>query len=118
MKQSVHTAVLVLLLSSADISASQPKADVALNPTTFKTPNIVLMLADDMSWFDVGAYHQRRDDLPKNAITPNIDKVAQQGMMFTRAFTATAMWRGHSPAAVYRPLPRAQWCFWKSHPRL
>lgn len=91
MKQSVHTAVLVLLLSSADISASQPKADVALNPTTFKTPNIVLMLADDMSWFDVGAYHQRRDDVPKNAITPNIDKVAQQGMMFTRAFTATAM---------------------------
>jgi N-sulfoglucosamine sulfohydrolase len=54
-------------------------------------PNIVLVLADDMSWFDVGAYHQEFDYVPKNAITPNIDKLAEQGTLFKRAFTATAM---------------------------
>lgn len=54
-------------------------------------PNIVLVLADDLSWFDVGAYHQAIDYAPKNAITPNIDKIAEEGMMFTRSFTATAM---------------------------
>lgn len=58
---------------------------------TEKKPNIILVLADDMSWFDVGAYHRIFDYVPKNAITPNIDKIAKEGMLFTRAFTATAM---------------------------
>lgn len=63
----------------------------AENDTNQKKPNIILVLADDMSWFDVGAYHRIFSHVPKNAITPNIDKIAKEGMLFTRAFTATAM---------------------------
>jgi len=48
-------------------------------------PNIVLFLADDQTWLDSGAYGNQ--DLP----TPNIDRLAQEGMLFTHAFTATAM---------------------------
>lgn len=58
---------------------------------TTKSPNIVLVLADDMNWFDIGAYHRMFDYAPKNAITPNIDKLAKEGMLFTQSFTATAM---------------------------
>lgn len=61
-----------------------------LSVTTQK-PNIVMVLADDMSWFDVGAYHEEFDYVPTNAMTPNIDKLAEQGTLFKRAFTATAM---------------------------
>ena len=63
----------------------------ATNSSDAEKPNIILVLADDMSWFDVGAYHKMFDYVPKNAITPNIDKIAEEGMLFTRAFTATAM---------------------------
>ena len=71
--------------------ASQSAISQSVSPASNASPNIVLVLADDMSWFDVGAYHQAIDYAPKNAITPNIDKIASEGMMFTRSFTATAM---------------------------
>jgi len=43
-------------------------------------PNIVLMIADDMAWDDCGTYGH------PTIRTPNIDKLAAQGMRFTNAF--------------------------------
>ena len=54
-------------------------------------PNIVLFLADDTNWFDIGVYDRLYNYTPKNAITPNIDALAKEGMIFTSAFTSTAM---------------------------
>jgi len=48
-------------------------------------PNIVLVVADDMSWADVGCYGN------KDVKTPTLDALAQEGMRFTHCFTATAM---------------------------
>ncbi len=48
-------------------------------------PNVVLIIADDMTWHDSGAYGS--EDVP----TPNIDRLAREGMLFRRAFQATAM---------------------------
>ena len=48
-------------------------------------PNIVLVLADDQTYHDAGAYGNHE------VKTPNIDKLASQGMRFDRCFTATAM---------------------------
>ncbi|MEM6915968.1 MAG: sulfatase [Verrucomicrobiota bacterium] len=50
-----------------------------------KPPNVLLILADDLSWFDLGCYGN------KDVRTPNIDKLASDGMKFSNAFTATAM---------------------------
>lgn len=55
------------------------------------SPNVILFLADDTNWFDIGPYDRLYDYTPKNAITPNIDQLAREGMMFTSAFTSTAM---------------------------
>ena len=79
---------LTIGIVSAAASASAPETNAI---TSASKPNIVLILADDMSWFDVGAYHKQFDYVPNNAITPNIDKIATEGMLFTRSFTATAM---------------------------
>ncbi len=43
--------------------------------------NVVFILADDLGWGDVGCYGQER--IP----TPNIDKLAQEGMRFTRHYS-------------------------------
>jgi N-sulfoglucosamine sulfohydrolase len=48
-------------------------------------PNILLMLADDLSYTDVGCYGS------VNGITPNIDHLAAQGMRFTHCYNAMAM---------------------------
>lgn len=50
-----------------------------------RPPNIFLFLADDLAWHDIGCYGS------PNARTPNIDRLAAEGMRFERAFTATAM---------------------------
>jgi len=48
-------------------------------------PSIVLILADDLTYRDVGCYGNSQ------VRTPNIDRLAAQGMRFTNAFTSTAM---------------------------
>ena len=46
------------------------------------TPNIVFILADDLGWGDLSCYG--RPDYK----TPNLDKLASQGMRFTNAYSA------------------------------
>jgi arylsulfatase A-like enzyme len=52
---------------------------------TAKTPkpNIVFILADDLGYGDLGCYGQ------KEIQTPNIDKLAKEGMRFTDAYAAS-----------------------------
>ena len=45
-------------------------------------PNIVVFLADDMGWGDSGTYGH---ELIK---TPNMDKMASEGVMFTQCYSA------------------------------
>ncbi|MEL0117348.1 MAG: sulfatase-like hydrolase/transferase, partial [Opitutae bacterium] len=54
-----------------------------------KVPNILLILADDLGYGDVGCYN------PKSKVpTPNLDKLAHEGIRFTDA---------HSPSTVCTP---------------
>ena len=54
-------------------------------------PNVVLILADDLGWQDVGCYDI---DEPCPYETPNIDLLAKEGVQF---------WQGYSPAATCSP---------------
>jgi len=47
-----------------------------------KKPNIVFILIDDMGWPDVACYGSKFHE------TPNIDRLASQGMKFTDAYAA------------------------------
>lgn len=48
-------------------------------------PNIVFILADDMGWRDLSCYGSTFNE------TPNIDKLAAQGMRFTQAYAACSV---------------------------
>lgn len=48
-------------------------------------PNIIYILADDLGYGDLSCYGQ------KKFATPNIDKLAQQGMLFTQHYSGAAV---------------------------
>ena len=43
-------------------------------------PNVLLILADDIGWFDVGAYHRGI----MGCRTPSIDRIAAEGVLAQR----------------------------------
>uniref|UniRef100_A0A8C6LQY6 Galactosamine (N-acetyl)-6-sulfatase n=1 Tax=Nothobranchius furzeri TaxID=105023 RepID=A0A8C6LQY6_NOTFU len=49
------------------------------------TPNIIIMLMDDMGWGDLGVLGQPSKE------TPNLDAMAAQGMLFTNFYTANPL---------------------------
>jgi len=55
-------------------------------PTAAKRkPNIVLILVDDLGWTDVGCFGSKYYE------TPNIDRLAAEGMKFTNGYAACAV---------------------------
>lgn len=50
-----------------------------------RKPNLVFILADDLGCFDLGCYGQKLIE------TPNIDKIAAEGLRFTQAYAGGAV---------------------------
>jgi arylsulfatase A-like enzyme len=90
-----------LYVSAAAIWLALPTASASAQEKPRK-PNIVFILADDLGINDLGCYG--RKDQP----TPNLDKLAKQGMRFTSAYSAAsvcsptraAIMTGMSPARL------------------
>src|SRR5687767_12347917 len=62
------------------VKLSMPFASAADVPDTLRPPNVVLILADDLGWADLGCYGNTFNE------TPNIDRLAQQGVRFTQFY--------------------------------
>lgn len=67
---------LFLIGILAILSACQPKQE---------RPNIILMMADDLGWGDTGFNGNEQN------LTPNMDKLADMGMIFSRFYSASAV---------------------------
>jgi arylsulfatase A-like enzyme len=80
MKHGLLTLLAALLLA---LSGALRAAE------TLSKPNVVLILADDLGYGDVQCYNNE-----SKVATPNIDRLASEGMRFTNA---------HSPATVCTP---------------
>ena len=50
-----------------------------------RTPNIIFILSDDLSWGDLGCYGQEKIK------TPNIDRIATEGMKFNNAYAGSSV---------------------------
>lgn len=71
--------VVVLLLAACD--APQPSDDGA----DARPPNIVLIVADDLGYGDLGAYGQQR------IMTPRLDRMAEEGLRFTQFYAGSTV---------------------------
>ncbi|MBN2632076.1 MAG: arylsulfatase [Bacteroidales bacterium] len=103
------TTSLILLASVAAASCTQSGKEARL-------PNIVYILADDLGYGDLSCYGQ------KNFSTPNIDRIAEMGMLFTQHYTGctvsapsrsslmTGLHTGHTPIRGNKGWkPEGQW---------
>ena len=79
MNSASYTTFFILLLflsgSSCRTSNTTGKAQ--------KKPNVIFMLVDDMGWMDIGANGSTFYE------TPNIDRLAAEGVRFTQAYAAS-----------------------------
>jgi arylsulfatase A-like enzyme len=55
-------------------------------------PNVLLILADDVGWFDVGAYHHGI----MGCATPNIDRMGAEGAMLTDCYAQASSTAGRA----------------------
>ena len=74
--------VLVLCLATSGIAAAAPPKDA---PAASRRPNVIFILADDLGYGDLGCFGQ------KHIRTPNIDRLAAEGMRFTNAYAGATV---------------------------
>lgn len=78
MKAGIVKWVFLVLLVSLTLSGEGQTTA----PKTQKPPNIILLLVDDLGWMDIGFYGSSFYE------TPNIDRLAKEGIKFTNAYSA------------------------------
>jgi len=59
---------------------------------TSKPPNILVIMGDDIGWFNIGAYHRGI----MSGKTPHLDKLAAEGMMFTDYYAEASCTAGRA----------------------
>jgi arylsulfatase A-like enzyme len=74
---SRNSLILTLALAALSAGVSQAKAP----------KNVVFLFADDLGWVDVSTGNPNGGRGSKKHETPNIDRIAEQGMSFTHAYT-------------------------------
>ncbi len=78
--------VIGLFLIALFISCNnQPKNDTGQKETEVSKPNIIYILADDLGYGDLSCYGQTHFQ------TPNLDKMASEGMLFTQHYAGTTV---------------------------
>src|ERR1035437_742340 len=65
--------------------------------TSAKQPNIVVIMGDDIGWYNIGAYHQGM----MAGRTPNLDRLGTEGGRFT-GYYAGARWAGGRAGFITR----------------
>ena len=82
---------IVVPVGSVRAQASRSGADLARGTSADEErPNIILFLVDDLGWQDTSQpFHTARTPFNDLYRTPNVEKLARQGMMFTNAYAAS-----------------------------
>ncbi|XP_055268923.1 N-acetylgalactosamine-6-sulfatase isoform X2 [Moschus berezovskii] len=80
---------LLLVLSAAELGVTRAP----------QPPNILLLLMDDMGWGDLGVYGEPSRE------TPNLDRMAAEGMLFPNFYTANPLCSPSRAALLTGRLP-------------
>ena len=76
-------------VSPAQVAQAQEQTPPA---PSGKQPNILVIMGDDVGWFNIGAYHQGI----MSGKTPNLDKLAAGGMRFTDYYAEASCTAGRA----------------------
>src|SRR6187401_3525031 len=76
-----QTLVLLSALALASVACAQGKK-----------PNILFIMGDDIGMYNIGAYHRGM----MAGKTPNLDKLAKEGMLFTDYYTEASCTAGRA----------------------
>ncbi len=76
--------ILTLMSTVACAATATNKAPENTTPTKSKTPNVVFIYADDLGYGDLECYGA------KNVQTPNVNRLAKSGILFTNAHATAA----------------------------
>ncbi|MBA7569994.1 N-acetylgalactosamine-6-O-sulfatase [subsurface metagenome] len=103
LRAAIAVGVTAAISGCALTPAKEAAGVKAMNKLSNTRPNIIVVLADDMSYWDISHFGQ------KEFATPNIDRLAREGMVFTNAYASspqcassragllTGLHMGHSP---------------------
>ncbi len=85
MKKTTYILLLSFSIAFFMSCGSENKKEEKDGDTTITKPNLIVVMADDLGYKDVG--FNGCEDIP----TPNIDRIAENGIKFTSAYTAYAV---------------------------
>lgn len=90
----IYLSLGVILISPAQTHSedAQPLNTTSPAPSEKKKPNILVIMGDDVGWFNIGAYHQGI----MSGKTPNLDKLAKEGMRFTDYYAEASCTAGRA----------------------
>ncbi len=74
------------------VAVNNVNAKLASLQAEGKKPNILFIMGDDVGWFNIGAYHQGI----MSGKTPNLDKLAREGMRFTDYYAEASCTAGRA----------------------
>jgi arylsulfatase len=83
-KMAVSVFALTIFFMSSTLSSPMQAAA--------KPPNVLVIMGDDVGWFNIGAYHRGM----MSGKTPNLDRLASQGMMFTDYYAEASCTAGRA----------------------
>lgn len=73
-------------------AAAAAAAQLAAAPQSSGKPNILFIMGDDIGWFNIGAYNRGM----MAGRTPNLDKLASEGMLFTDYYAEASCTAGRA----------------------
>ena len=80
------------IIAAAGFTLGLAFSGAANAQTAAKPPNILVIMGDDVGWFNVGAYHRGI----MSGKTPNLDKLASEGMTFTDYYAEASCTAGRA----------------------
>ncbi|WP_336801378.1 arylsulfatase [Kaistia sp. MMO-174] len=81
-----------LLAAGMMVASALSSAGPALAQAPAEKPNILVIMGDDVGWFNIGAYHRGI----MSGKTPNLDRLASEGMMFTDYYAEASCTAGRA----------------------
>src|SRR5262245_53684653 len=89
---SLLAATVALVGAGSPGRAADPESSPAPAGREAKKPNILVIMGDDVGWFNIGAYHQGI----MSGKTPNLDRLASEGMRFTDYYAEASCTAGRA----------------------